>query len=600
MLVAASVVAPAVLLAGWLVYDVQQQQRQALERQLSETARALSLVVDRQIGQAEALLQGLATSPHLARGDYAAFHAQARAAMTMPGKWIVLEDTDGQQLVNTRLPWGEPLPKGTLPPLAYAPILAQGGTHVSNLISSRVQQSPVLAIGVPVFRDAQFHQVLFLVLQPGYFSSVLSDQQVPADWVASIVDRSSLIVARTRAPERYIGKPATGALRDALQQRSAGVLRTQTLDGIHSITAFSRSPQFGWTVIVAAPAAALERPAWRLGWIAAGVAFVLVAIGAAVAAYVARAILRSTARVVQAAEEVGRGGDITTTDTGMRETDQVAAALQASSRELRARTDELRALNHTLEARVAERTAELAAANHVLSIRNRELQDFAQIAAHDLQEPVRHISNFATLLQEEGEGQLSGQPRFYVDRMKVAARRLGRLISDLLAFTSISAQVRPASDVDLAQTFASVMTDLEPRRAESGGVVETDRLLPVHADPAQMHHLLLNLVGNALKFHRPGVPPHVRVSTQAEGDRVRLVVEDNGTGFDPALAGRLFAPFERLHRRSDYAGTGIGLAIVRRIAERHGGSVAASSTPGVGSRFEVMLPAARSAVPAMA
>lgn len=595
MLVAASVVAPAVLLAGWLVYDVQQEQREALQRQLSETARALSLVVDRQIGQAEALLQGLATSPHLARGDYAAFHAQARSAMSTPGKWIVLEDADAQQVVNTRLAWGDPLPKGAQKALEYAPALAQGGTHVSNLIGSRVQRSPVLAVGIPIFREGRFHQVLFLVLQPEHFGTVLSDQQVPADWVASIVDRSNTVVARTRAPEHYVGKSATGALRDALQQQSAGVLRSKTLDGVGSITAFSRSPQFGWAVVVAAPAAAVERPAWRLGWIAAGVAFLLVAIGVAVSAYVARAILQSTAQVVRAAAQVGRGGELAAVDTGMRETDQVAATLQASSRELRARTDELRALNQTLEARVVERTAELAAANHALSIRNRELQDFAQIAAHDLQEPVRHISTFAALLQEDGADQLTGQPRFYVERMNVAARRLARLISDLLAFTSITAQLRPTSDVDLAQTFAGVMTDLESRRAETRGVVEADGLLPVHADPAQMHHLLLNLVGNALKFHRPGVPPQVRVSTRDEGAMVRVVVEDNGTGFDPAQAGRLFSPFERLHHRSDYAGTGIGLAIVRRIAERHGGSVAASSTPGVGSRFEVTLPAARCA-----
>jgi signal transduction histidine kinase len=591
MLVAAAVAVPAVVLAAWLVYDAQRHHRWLLEQQLSETARALSLVVDRQIGQAEALLKGLVSSPHLERGDYAAFYAQARAVVPGPSQWIVLEGADGQQIANTRLPWGALLPQGAQTPLEYAPVLGRGGTHVSDLFQSRVQANPVLAVGLPIFRDGRFHQTLMLVLQPEHFSSVLSDQQVPAEWVASIIDRQGLIVARTRGAALHMGKPATEDVRAAIRREPSAVLRSRTLDGVESIAAFNRSPQFGWTVIVGAPVSAVSAPAWRLGLVAAAVAFLLMAIGVAVSVYVARAILRSVSEVVDAAGRLGGGEGVVATDTGMRETDQVAAALHASSRELRQRADELRALNQTLETRVDERTAELAAANRALSIRNRELQDFAQIAAHDLQEPVRHISAFAELLHEECSNQLSGQPRFYVDRMQAAARRLARLISDLLAFTSITANVRATVDVDLNAVLADVRSDLEGRRAETAGLIEAAPLLPVHGDPVQVHHVLLNLVGNALKFHRPGVPPHVRIRTEAEGSLVRVIVEDNGTGFNPALAARLFSPFERLHSRAEYEGTGIGLAIVRRIAERHGGTVAASSKPGEGSRFEVTLPA---------
>jgi signal transduction histidine kinase len=135
---------------------------------------------------------------------------------------------------------------------------------------------------------------------------------------------------------------------------------------------------------------------------------------------------------------------------------------------------------------------------------------------------------------------------------------------------------------------------LESRLEELGGEVRSTSLACVSGDPRQLHQLLLNLVGNALKFRREGVAPLVEVETMEQPGQVRLVVSDNGIGFDPNLSGQLFKPFHRLENASGYEGTGIGLAVVRRIAERHGATVRAVSTPGAGSRFEVIFPSARS------
>lgn len=592
MLVAGAVTLPAVLLAGWLIYEAQRGYRAVLERQLLETARALSLVVDRQLGQAEAFLQGLATSPHIATGNYEAFYEQARAALPDASKWIVLEDLEGQQLVNTRLPWGAPLPRGPSRPLEYAPQLAEGRTSVSNLLPSRVHNRPILAVVIPLFRQRQLQAVLMVVMLPEHLSSVLADQRVPDDWIASIIDREGTIVARTRAGNLFVGKPATEDVRAAIREQQAAVIVSRTLDGMPALAAFSRSPQFGWTVIVGAPESAILGPAKKLGLMAAVVAPLLVFIGVAASAGVARAILRSVAQLLQGVEQAGRGEEFHAPPTGMRETDRIAEALQASTLALRAREAELRALNHTLEARIAERTKELSTANHTLSIRNRELQDFANVAAHDLQEPARQIRTFADLMAEECSAELSEQGRFYVQRTRLAAERLSRLISDLLALTSISAQLRPLTRVELDAVLANLRGDLETRLRETGGSLHAHGLAAVRADAVQVHHLLLNLVTNALKFHRPGVAPVVHIRTVVEADFVRLIVEDNGVGFDPKHGARLFTPFHRLHARGEFEGNGMGLAIVRRIAERHGGTVAATSELGVGSRFEVTLPAA--------
>ncbi len=244
--------------------------------------------------------------------------------------------------------------------------------------------------------------------------------------------------------------------------------------------------------------------------------------------------------------------------------------------------------NEVLETRVAERTREL-------EVRNRELQDFAFVASHDLQEPLRKIRAFAGLLSTSHADRLTEEGLHFVDRIEAAAERMSTLIRDLLAFSRVSTHARSTQAVDLGAALEAVCSDLQIRLEETGGRVEVAAELPVvEGDPVQFQQLLLNLVGNALKFHRPGVPPVVRVTAHRTPDAgLTLVVEDNGIGFEPKYADRIFSPFQRLHAHGAYEGTGMGLAIVRRIVERHHGTVRATSTPGAGSRFEVTLPTPR-------
>lgn len=243
----------------------------------------------------------------------------------------------------------------------------------------------------------------------------------------------------------------------------------------------------------------------------------------------------------------------------------------------------LREANDVLEERVAERTRQL-------EVRNRELHDFTSVASHDLQEPLRKIRTFTGLLEADYAPQLDEDARHMIARVRLAAERMSRLIADLLVFSRLTTLSRSHAQTDLRATLDAVLADLEQRIHDTGGRVETGPLDAILIDPLQLHQTLLNLIGNGLKFHRPGVPPVVRVWTETTPKAVRLIVEDNGIGIDSKYIDRIFAPFQRLHGRDAFEGTGMGLAIVRRISERHDGKVDVQSTPEKGTRFTVTFP----------
>ncbi len=221
---------------------------------------------------------------------------------------------------------------------------------------------------------------------------------------------------------------------------------------------------------------------------------------------------------------------------------------------------------------------------------NRELEDFAYVASHDLQEPLRKIQAFGDRLKARYAAALTTEGLDYLQRMQSAAGRMQALINDLLIFSRVTTKAQPFQPVDLMAVARDVVHDLEVRIHEAHGEVVIGVLPTVDADAVQMRQLLQNLVGNGLKFHRKDAPPRVELSGNVIGGSAQVVIADNGIGFDEKYAERIFTMFERLHGRAAYEGTGIGLAICRKIAQRHGGDVRARSTPGEGARFTVTLP----------
>jgi two-component system sensor kinase FixL len=235
---------------------------------------------------------------------------------------------------------------------------------------------------------------------------------------------------------------------------------------------------------------------------------------------------------------------------------------------------------------------------------NNELQDFASVASHDLQEPLRKVRAFGDRLKTVCADSISEKGLDYLVRMQNAANRMQTLINDLLTFSRVTTKAQPHRLVKLNQVTEEVLSDLEVRIEDLNAIVKVDPLPTVVADPLQMRQLIQNLIGNALKFHKPDERPVVEMyatpsDKEDEFDGTydmpatgfcQIVIKDNGIGFEQKYADRIFAVFQRLQGRSEYEGTGVGLAVCRKIVERHGGNIIARSKPGQGAKFIITLP----------
>ncbi len=252
--------------------------------------------------------------------------------------------------------------------------------------------------------------------------------------------------------------------------------------------------------------------------------------------------------------------------------------------------EEVMQLNRDLEKRVESRTAELTAANKELGRSNSELEDFAYVASHDLQEPLRKIAAFANLLETDYKDQLPEEAHVYLNGLQKSSTRMRTLISDLLTYSRVTTQGRPFESVSLAQMVTEALEDLQTRVEDTGATITFGKLCTVEGDPLQLRLLLQNLISNAMKYSRDGVPPVITIQSKTKNGCCTLSVSDNGIGFDEQYLDRIFTIFQRLHGRGEYEGTGVGLAICKKIVDRHNGSITAVSKPGEGATFIISLP----------
>jgi light-regulated signal transduction histidine kinase (bacteriophytochrome) len=246
--------------------------------------------------------------------------------------------------------------------------------------------------------------------------------------------------------------------------------------------------------------------------------------------------------------------------------------------------DEVRRLNKELEQRVANRTAELEAAN-------KELEAFAYSVSHDLRAPLRHIDGFVRLLGDRLEDAADEKTRHYMAVITESARRMGRLIDDLLSFSRMGRAEVAQEPVELCGVVREVIQELSPETAGRAVQWRVAELPAVTGDRALLQAVFVNLLANALKFTRPRKNAEIEIGWELdELDEIVVFVRDNGVGFDPAYAGKLFGVFQRLHRTEEFEGTGIGLANVRRIIARHGGRTWAEGQVDQGATFYFSLP----------
>lgn len=238
-------------------------------------------------------------------------------------------------------------------------------------------------------------------------------------------------------------------------------------------------------------------------------------------------------------------------------------------------------------------TDQIVKSQNELARSNQDLEEFSYVASHDLQEPLRKIASYGEALQEDYSERLGEEGQQFIKTMQKAAERMMQLIQALLEYSRVTRKVHPPESVPLESLIGEVLSDLETAIQKSGGAVEVGSLPTIQADPIQMRQLFQNLIGNALKFSRKGVPPHVSIQGQVLDSReVEIKVSDNGIGFDKKFGQKVFQPFQRLVTRDQYQGTGIGLSVCKKIVERHHGTISVTSESDKGTTFTIRLPMA--------
>ena len=261
-----------------------------------------------------------------------------------------------------------------------------------------------------------------------------------------------------------------------------------------------------------------------------------------------------------------------------------AAALRQSRDELEGlvaeRTEALKATNTHLSLELEERRR----AERELARSNAELEQFAYVASHDLQEPLRMVASFTQLLARRYRGKLDADADEFIGFAVDGATRMQRLLNDLLAYSRVGTRSKPFAAIDCNSVLSDALANLKPAMEESGAVITHEPLPIVRGDEVQLIQLFQNLIGNAVKFHGQE-PPQVHISAKLQDGDWVFAVRDNGIGIAPEQQERIFLIFQRLHHRSEYAGTGIGLALCQRIVERHGGRIWIESELGKGSTF---------------
>lgn len=469
---------------------------------------------------------------------------------------------------------------------------------VGNYHICDVTGHAILSIAYPILDDnGQLKHILHVSLDLGWINELASNAQLPSGATMEVINKKGMILTHYPGPIENIKRQLEpdSFLYGLVQQGEATGVGTG-FDGVRRL--YSVTPMEGGD----------DRVFVALG-IPEGIAFAeanrtllrnMLILGLMTTLAVAAAwllgdllILRKTSALLAATRRLA-AGDLEARsgishDGG--ELSQLALAFDQMADSIRQRETE----RDKAEAAMREYANELMRSN-------RDLQDFANIASHDLQEPLRKIQTFSDLLQERYQAELDERGRAYIQRITDSAQRMQALILDLLIYSRVTSRGQPFERVDLNQSVRSVLNDLELQIEETQARIDRGHLPTIEADATQMRQLLQNLLSNALKFRNNGEPPRIKISARVydevparqRSDRpvqcCELKVADNGIGFEQRYLDRIFQPFQRLHPRSEYQGTGMGLAICRKIVERHGGSITAQSRPGEGATFIVRLP----------
>lgn len=590
LLLALAILVPAFFGSAVAVWYVFQEQQSLVRDHLRGTARALALALDKELATREAVLRTLAASPALPQGDLKAFHEHAQGVAAQRDVAIILSEAGGVQLVNTRVPFGAPLPR-MLP--VEGEMRARYGsdvTLVSNLYMPPVgKPAHSFAIQIPVLRDGKSAHFLTMGSYASQLQSVLQQHALPAEWHATIIDRNGMVVARSKEPDKFVGTRVREELRAKLGA-GEGLHEGSTLGGVPATAFFSRAPYSEWVFLIAVPQSVIRGPAFRAAALMAGISLLLLGMAVAAALVVGRRTAQPIEGLRLSALRLGRNEPVTPQDSGIAEMDAVNAAMvQASER--------LRSANAELEQRVAQAMAAYERSQRAL-VQAQKLEALGRLTggiAHDFNNVLQTLT---TGLQAASRGAPEDLPKLLAACQRAVARG-SKLARELMAFGRVQ-EVR-VETVDLPRWLGRVqplMAGVLPSNIN----FETDlgpQLWPVTADPVQLELALLNLLMNAREAMPRGGTAVLRVSNETlrtptaeleAGDYVALMLTDTGEGMTDDVIARAFDPF--FTTKSVGKGSGMGLAQAYGFARQARGALALQSQPGVGTTAILHLPRA--------
>jgi signal transduction histidine kinase len=581
------VLLPVVVFSALVARQLSLSERSAAERRQLQSAKELAAVVDREMAGTIRVLSALAESERLERGDLAGFHAEAARVVRTQPSWLAVRlfDGGGIEVLDTARSWGQPL-TGAVDAESLRQILQSRRPTVGNLAREPRGSRLAFPIRVPILRGGRVRYVLTAVITPEAIGDLVARQSTtPEEWTRVVIDANCVAVARTRHPERFVGRHASPDFSLRIRAQREGLSRETTLDGTPVYTAFSRSPLSDWTAAVAVPRPILEGPARSSMLAVAGIGLLILAFSGVGAYLFSRRLSRGIEAAALAAGALTREERPVIPPSPVAEVADLGVALERSAELLGQRGRELQ--EHLARAESARAEAETA---------SRAKDEFLAMLGHELRNPLGPIRNGVHLLREL----LPADPK--VERVRAMIERqvvhINRMVDDLLETSRITRGkvVLEKRLLDLRDVAREVLEDFrspfEQARIQLGfeapeSPVWTD------GDATRLAQCLGNLLHNALKFTAAGGA--VAVSLAAEGERARLAVQDDGAGIDPDLLPSLFQPFaqgpQALDRRQ--GGLGLGLALVKGLVELHGGTVEAySAGTGQGTRFTILLPLA--------
>jgi signal transduction histidine kinase/CheY-like chemotaxis protein len=593
-----SVLVPSFVAAALAVAYVYREEQKSHAQSVGEATRAFALMVDNELHARTAVLRTLAESPALREGKLSEFYTHARSMAPAWETVIVLADLEGRQLVNTRRPFGSALPMRRSSNVGE--LMRRGGpagTYVSDLFMAPIGKIYDYTVQVPVMVEGSVRYHLLMGVSVATLQKLVERQHFRNEWIATIVDRQGVVLARSRTPEQFVGKPVRAYSRALLTASAEGMYDSRTLDGITVRAFFSTVPMSDWKVLVSIPVSETRRVPLEASALLAGLMTALLAAGVLAARRLARRAIGPIEHLGLAADELGKGKEPAYQPQGIAEIDSVAQRMLDAG-------CQIRHAQQDLEQRVAEAVAATERAQGAL-LKSQKLEALGRLTGGIAHEFNNLLQTLSTALQLAELKNQDDKVRGLLQTCKKTVQRAAALTGQLGSFGRI--QEARQETVDACQQLRSARQLMSGAlRADIELQIECDEpAWPVKVEPLQFDLALLNLAVNArdamphggvLRIearnvalaHPPGGSP---LAALAPGDYVRVTVSDTGSGMTPEVLARALDPFYTTKGQGQ--GTGLGLPQAYAFALQSQGLLLLDSEAGKGTRVDIWLPRAQ-------